>query len=313
MFCRKCGIKILDDSIFCPECGTKVENVIKPTKEEIPVPQDDIANKPLHRDGETLVIENNNNNNNDVTKQFDAETAPPTTNNGKYIKILLGVAAVIVLLIIIISSIAESGRCEYYKDCSNKKAEGSNYCHSHLCEYPDCTMSKGYSSSYCYSHRCTYTSCTSRVATGSDYCNSHTCDADGCYEQVAYDSPYCSEHQIDMRDRLGRPSMSFSLNSAGGIKFSFSATNTSGKTIKYVRFNVYLKNAVGDSIREDITNDYYTEVEIIGPIDKGDNATMSSEIIGYCDNLARIDIRDITIVYTDGTSETGSYNYYYSK
>lgn len=299
MFCRKCGIKILDDSIFCPECGTKVETAINPTDEEIPVLQDDNVDE--------------NKNNNDVTKQTDAETVSPITNNGEYIKIVLGVVAVVVILIIIIASIVESGRCEYYKDCSNKKVDGSDYCRAHLCEYPDCTMSKGYSSDYCYSHRCSYTSCTSCVVTGSDYCNSHTCDANGCYEQVVNDSPYCSEHQIDMRDRLGWPTMSFSLNSAGGIKFSFSATNNSGKTIKYVRFNVYLKNAVGDSIREDITNDYYAEVEIIGPIDTGDKATMSSEIIGYCDNLAQIDIRNITIVYTDGTSETGLYNYYYSK
>lgn len=37
---------------------------------------------------------------------------------------------------------------------------------------------------------------------------------------------------------------------------------------------------------------------------------MRDEIIGYCDNLARIDIKDITILYTDGNSETGHLGYY---
>ena len=310
MFCRKCGVKILDDSVFCPECGAKVETITNVS------PVDTNLDNDVRND---TVEEIETNVESDIPVSIDSATTEDNNNlnepknNGKMFKIVIGLVVAVVLLIIIITSAAESGRCEYYKDCSNKKVEGANYCYSHICDFTGCTSSKGYNSDYCYTHRCAYTSCGNRVVSGGKYCYTHTCDADGCFNQIEINSANCSEHQIDMRTRLGRPSMSFSLNSAGGIKFSFSASNNSGKTIKYVRFNVYLKNAVGDSIQEEISDKYYADVEIIGPIKSGETVRMNSEIIGYCDNLARIDIRDITIVYTDGTSETGAYNYYYSK
>ncbi len=307
MFCRKCGVKILDDSVFCPECGAKVETITNT------FPVDANLDTDVKND---TVEEIETNVESDFPVSSDRATTDDNNNlnepksNGKTLKIVIGLIVAIVLLIIIITSVSESGRCEYYQECSNKKVEGADYCYSHICDYTGCTSSKGYSSDYCYTHRCSYTLCDNCVVSGGEYCYTHTCDADGCFNQIEINSSNCSEHQIDMRTRLGKPSMGFSLNSAGGIEFSFSASNNSGKTIKYVRFNVYLKNAVGDSVQEEISDKYYADVEIIGPIKSGETVRMSSEIIGYCDNLARIDIRDITIVYTDGTSEEGSYNYY---
>lgn len=103
------------------------------------------------------------------------------------------------------------------------------------------------------------------------------------------------------------------MNSAGGITFNFSAKNSTGKEIKYVRFDVGLENAVGDSVQDEIKRSSSVSVEIVGPVKAGGTVSMSNEIIGYCDTCARIDIDDITIVYTDGTSETGHFGYYYSK
>lgn len=116
-----------------------------------------------------------------------------------------------------------------------------------------------------------------------------------------------------MRERLTNSSFSFSLNSAGGIEFDFRATNSTGKEIKYVRFEVQLRNAVNDLVRDEIKGTSSVSVEIVGPVRAGKIVYMVSEIIGYCDTCARIDINDITIVYTDGTSETGHFGYYYEK
>ena len=301
---------MLNDSVFCPKCGAKVE-VITNSPAAGSINDTDARSDAVK--GMGLNIESDASASIDNATLENSNDFSEPKSNGKTLKISIGLIVAVALLIIIITSATESDRCEYYKDCANKKAEGTNYCYSHLCDYTGCTLSKGYNSNYCYEHKCSYSFCDSLVVIGGKYCCTHTCDADGCFNQATMNSPNCSEHQINMRTRLCSPSMWFSLNSAGGIEFNFNASNNSGKTIKYVRFNVYLKNAVGDSIQEELSDKYYAAVEIIGPIDSGGTVKMSGKIIGYCENLARIDIRDVTIVYTDSTSETGSYNYYYSK
>ncbi len=306
MFCRKCGVKILDDSVFCPKCGTKVETITN-----VPQIGNDFDNDTKYDTVEEnkTSIESNPEVNINSEEPENNTTIEHPLNNTKTNKIVFWSIAAVILLVIIIISIIGSTNCKN-KGCSNKKVDGADYCYSHICDYTGCTSGKGYGSDYCYTHRCSYSLCDNGVVTDGEYCYSHTCATSGCLNQVSSNSPNCSQHKIDMRTRLGKPSMGFSLNSAGGIEFDFSASNNSGKTIKYVRFNAYLKNSVGDSIQEEISNKYYADVEIIGPINSGGTVRMYDEIIGYCDNLARIDIKNITIVYSDGTSETGSYNYY---
>lgn len=225
--------------------------------------------------------------------------------------------------------------CEY-KDClRGKEASATKYCYYHACDVSGCDKVSLDGHKYCDYHRCDIEGCeNSRDESSTAYCIDHLCQFDGCYNgvfsdgyktcfdhkckktgckevMVAEGARYCDEH-YGMRQLLGDPYMSFSLNSAGGIKFSFSATNNSNKTIKYVRFKAYLSNAVGDLITDDINGRSYVNVELTGPTSKGKKISMYSEIIGYCDRLDRIDITDITIVYTDGTAATGSYDYYIS-
>lgn len=71
-----------------------------------------------------------------------------------------------------------------------------------------------------------------------------------------------------------------------------------------------MQNAVGDSLKDDISGNYTLPVEIIGPVKAREEVYMYYELIGYCDNCARIDVNDVTIIYTDGTSETGRLGYY---
>ena len=168
---------------------------------------------------------------------------------------------------------------------------------------------------YCYQHEkehvCSSDGCESYKMTGGEYCYIHTCDESGCYNKAGYNSSYCIDHQVDMRKKLGNE-FSFSVNSAGGIKLYFRAKNNSGKEIKYIRFDVEFRNAVGDRIQDEITDDYSVSVEVVGPIKSGKSANFE-DIIGYNDNCARIDIKEVTIIYTDGTSQTGHYGWYTEK
>lgn len=134
-----------------------------------------------------------------------------------------------------------------------------------------------------------------------------------CYNIRNYDSNYCADHQVDMRKRLTNSSFHFFLNSAGGITFTFDANNSTGKEIKYVRFDVELKNAVGDSVEDTIKNRTSVSVGNVGPVKAGERVSMKDKIIGCCDTCAKIVIDDIIIIYTDGTSEAGHFGYYYEK
>ena len=295
MFCRKCGSEISEDSLFCSKCGTKVELEIKPISSELSenIPPSNISKNLLDENPSLPVREN--------------------TPKGKFPWAILLIAAIIGvgIYIYMMGKQCESG------DCKQSKIDGSNYCYSHTCKMEDCTLSKSKYNDFCYVHliefECTVDDCSNYKIEGTDYCIEHKCVKDNCKNQRYGFSDYCATHQVDMRKRLTNSSFSFDLNSAGGIEFNFQAKNSTGRKIKYVRFDVYLKNAVGDSIKDEISRQYSVPVEIVGPVEAGKNVGIWDEIIGYHDDCARIDINDITIVYSDGITETGKFNYYYEK
>ena len=302
MYCRKCGNQIPNDSVFCLKCGEKVvEADWQPNSNS-----DELAQAVPGETDDTLMDTDNKEQNSD-----SVENEPKIRMNFRLIAIAIGVIAVFAILLSVIN---ESRRCSF-SSCENIKAENSKYCREHTCKYEGCYSSKTKNDTYCYHHElelcCSEDDCDGLKVDGGEYCYSHTCKNSSCLEARFWDTDYCLEHQISMREKLTNSSFYFSLNSAGGIVFSFSATNSTGKEIKYVRFEVELYNAVGDRAYDEIKNTSTVDVEIIGPVKAGKKVSLSKEIIGYCDNCAKIQINDITIVYTDGTSETGSFNYYY--
>lgn len=236
--------------------------------------------------------------------------------NKKMIYSVFGIMAVILVVIIAVTASENAKRCTM-SSCDNLKKEGSEYCADHACRADGCTSSKSKYAKYCYAHEeelcCAIEDCDSNKTDGGEYCYFHTCEKQGCYEKKFNDTDYCLNHQVDMRKKLTDNSFGFSLNSAGGIEFDFTAENSTGKEIKYVRFKVELRNAVGDLVKDEIKNTTSVNVEIVGPVKPWGTVSIIDEIIGYCDTCARIDIDDITIIYTDGTSETGHFGYYYEK
>lgn len=110
---------------------------------------------------------------------------------------------------------------------------------------------------------------------------------------------------------LSRFVFSWGLNSVGGINTRVWVTNTSSQRIKYLRFYVYMSNAVGDSLKDDIKHKSTIYVECIGYFEIGVETKAYDGIIGYCENCARITIKEITIVYEDSSQETIANNYYY--
>ena len=297
MYCRKCGKKIDYDDDYCPYCGVKVANVTN----DISIEEDKIQPEP------STILKDN--------------SAYEGKRWEKAIRILLiGMVIVIVGFVIygIASSYTHNKTCDYYS-CKKAKVEGGNYCYEHTCMVTGCHNLRGSNIRlnlyYCNDHKCEVYDCENKAIEGGEYCEDHTCTFEGCMNRSVGETNRCNEHQINMRDRIKVTGLWFTLNSAGGIQLDFSAQNKSGKTIKYIRFKVYMKNRAGDSVNDDIRNKNYCEVEIIGPFKNGENIYYNhkNKIIGYCDNLHRIDIRDVTIVYSDGSTEIGGLYYYYEK
>lgn len=106
----------------------------------------------------------------------------------------------------------------------------------------------------------------------------------------------------------------FNLNSVGGVRaYVSSLTNTGNKRIKYISFNCYLYNSVGDAVADEIYGYTAIPVQLDGPFEIGEEKqnVMSGEVIGYCKRCAEIVIKDIKITYFDNSYEFVSNNYRY--
>lgn len=270
MKCHNCDKDILDDSKFCPNCGEKLEEHI----EEVDVPD---------------------------------------SKQKKSIKTTIIYAGVAIVGLIIAIIVWNSTRCEL-SSCNNEKDRNKDYCYEHSCPADGCNLSKWSGAEYCFLHlkkyQCSIEDCENIKIKDSEYCYYHTCKEVGCVNLTENSSGYCSEHIINMRERLTNIRFNFSLNSAGGIEFYFNGFNATTKDIKYIRFNLYLKNRVGDTVYEEITREPYAPVEIIGRISGRSYFSYGKKVVGYAEDCYKIIIDTVTITYMDGTSETGELGYY---
>ena len=116
---------------------------------------------------------------------------------------------------------------------------------------------------------------------------------------------------IDMKTKISAPTEKFAIlrgqNSVGLVELNWTADNNSGKTIKYYTVTCYYYNAVGDPARNDITGKTSYTVKYVGPVEPGGMLLVGD--IGYCDICSEVVVGEITLEYTDGTTDTGWYGY----
>ena len=106
----------------------------------------------------------------------------------------------------------------------------------------------------------------------------------------------------------------FNLNSVGGIRAYVHLTNTGNKRIKYISFNCYLYNSVGDKVVDELYGFSAVPVQLDGPFEIGEykHSLMDGEVIGYCKRCTKIVIEEIKLTYFDNTTEFVANNYRYS-
>ncbi|MCH5194516.1 MAG: fibronectin type III domain-containing protein [Oscillospiraceae bacterium] len=97
-------------------------------------------------------------------------------------------------------------------------------------------------------------------------------------------------------------------NSVGGVDYTISAYNNSSKDIKYIYFNVYVKNAVGDTVSCDITHKKSFYLKVTGPF-----KAHTADIFGWDAFMYNYSAKDVVISsaeieYMDGTKSTISGN-----
>lgn len=269
-----------------------------------------------------------------MQKEYQNDTVKGTNKKRRTIIIIV----VSIVCLVSICLIANSIFLCAGRKCNRRKVAGGDMCVLHTCQHPDCFSSKSSEYTYCITHRhllcdamycdgfaesyahdfckeheCTVLTCKEQKEEPSDYCSLHGCDFAGCTKRAGGypETRYCSEHQpLKSSQVFEYPKIEFSLNSVGGINFKFEADHIAGKEIKYIRFPVYLYNAVGDSIKAKYGKSSHIDVEIIGPIYSYINY---KDLIGYAENCEKIAIRDMTIVYADNTIQRVAFNYSYSR
>lgn len=195
--------------------------------------------------------------------------------------------------------------CEY-GECTNDKIDGGYYCINHSCVHNGCYKEVSYNSHYCALHRCMILSCNRACIAGGFYCTYHSCSKEGCKEEAKEGISFCWLHSYEFVDNI-YPTIHFSLNSENGIKFYFSAKNETGRTIDSLRFKLYLYDSSNNSVYSNSSRQDYIYVEIAGPAKPNEMIKMDYKIIGYRRNLREIEIKEMTVVYSDGKSETGYY------
>ncbi len=116
---------------------------------------------------------------------------------------------------------------------------------------------------------------------------------------------------IDMKTKISAPTERFAMlrgkNSVGLVELNWTANNNSGKTIKYYSVTGYYYNAVGDPAKNDITGKTSYTVKYVGPVEPGGMLLVSD--FGYCSLCREVVLGEITLEYTDGTTDTGWYGY----
>lgn len=96
----------------------------------------------------------------------------------------------------------------------------------------------------------------------------------------------------------------YTIDSAGGVEWTFKIKNNTSKEIKYVilKWNCY--NGVGDLIRDHITGQTYKKIRYTGPLGVNKTTTLLKNTTKFYNcTFKELKFTDITVEYMDGTTE----------
>lgn len=109
---------------------------------------------------------------------------------------------------------------------------------------------------------------------------------------------------ITARPQLYITDTSFDINFLGGVEPYITFQNNLGKAIKYIYFNCYFYNTVGDPAYCTIQNTNYQRLQITGPIKNKVTDTYYWDAVIYNNSTGKMYIKSAEIVFMDGTKRT---------
>jgi hypothetical protein len=98
--------------------------------------------------------------------------------------------------------------------------------------------------------------------------------------------------------------MRYTIDYVGGVEWTFKIRNNTDKVIKYITFQWTCYNAVGDSIRDEISGKSYVRIKFTGPLAPGKTTeSKRNTTLFYNHSFASIKWNEIIVEYMDGTAE----------
>lgn len=90
----------------------------------------------------------------------------------------------------------------------------------------------------------------------------------------------------------------------GGVQWKFKVRNNTDKTIKYITFQWFCYNAVGDFVYDDIDGKNYVKIKYTGPLEGGATTEYMNNTTRFYDHsFDHSEITEIKVEYMDGTIE----------
>lgn len=152
----------------------------------------------------------------------------------------------------------------------------------------------------------TWSSSNKKIATVDSKGNVKGIKAGTCYISVKtkYSNTVKCKIIVKARPQLYIKEATFGINSAGGVEPYIALENNFNKTIKYIYFESYFYNTVGDPAYCEIKNTYHQTLQITGPLKKGASESYYWDPVIYNYSTGKMYIKTVKIIFMDGTTKT---------
>lgn len=205
---------------------------------------------------------------------------------------------------------AESNLCVHDGCTKERYNSETNFCFEHKCSVDECNYGKQGIGNYCFLHTCEVYGCINYAE--DEFCDEHRCQESGCELRAQSLNGYCYRH-FDITTRLNPFGMSLSYvnEDTGFFSFYFYFYNNTDKEIEQVHFVATIQNKYGEKIKDRLTGQSSYDIKIQRYVAPGELCKYEDNL-GWAYYLGRISVNEITVDYSDGTSETGRFGYYVS-